>query len=120
MVVPEMREPTFLLLTALTGGPRHGYALISDVERLSEGRVRLRPGSLYGSIDRLTEDGFIHEVGTEIVDGRQRRYYDLTEEGLAALATQTQQIQVNLTNAVNGLRSRGVLPDVSGVTVATS
>ena len=53
-----MQEPTFLILTALAAGAQHGYGIMTDVARISDGRVRLRAGTLYAALDRLTkEDG---------------------------------------------------------------
>jgi DNA-binding PadR family transcriptional regulator len=47
MTGATMREPTFLVLTALAAGPQHGYAVIEDVRRITDGRVTLRAGTLY-------------------------------------------------------------------------
>lgn len=80
-----MREPTYFVLTALLDGPLHGYAVIKQVERLSEGRVRLAAGTLYAALDRLTDEGLVTVVDEETVNGRARRYYGLTDEGSAAL-----------------------------------
>ena len=48
-----LQEPTFLLLTALAEGPQHGYGIMTDVDRISDGRVKLRAGTLYAALDRL-------------------------------------------------------------------
>ena len=105
----EVREPTFLILTALGGGPAHGYAVIQAVEALSKGRVRLKAGTLYAALDRLTEEGLICEVGQEVVDGRPRRYYDLTGAGTQRLAEVTRQLKVSTAAATRVLRARGVV-----------
>ena len=47
-----LQEPTFLILTALAAGPQHGYGIMTDVEEISEGRLRLRAGTLYAALDR--------------------------------------------------------------------
>lgn len=86
-----MREPTFLILTALVGGALHGYGIILDAERVSEGRVRLRPGTLYAALDRLRAEGLVEAERDEVVDGRLRRYYRLTEEGAAALSVEAER-----------------------------
>jgi PadR family transcriptional regulator PadR len=119
MSVDEMREPTLLVLTALTAGPRHGYALIEAVAELSRGRVRLKPGSLYGSLDRLSREGLVQEAGHEVVDGRHRRYYELSETGAAALAAHVAHLQEITAAAAEGLRRReaassGVRADLVG------
>ena len=68
-----VREPTFLILTALAGEAMHGYGLIAEVARLSDGRISLRPGTLYGALDRLLDAGLVDVDREEIVDGRLRR-----------------------------------------------
>ncbi len=88
-----MQEPTRLLLTALADEPRHGYALIKEVEAISSGRVRLRTGTLYSALARLQEQGWVEASGEEVVDGRHRRYYALTDEGGAALAEEAARLR---------------------------
>lgn len=87
-----MREPTFLILTALADGPRHGYGIMSDVEQTSAGRTRLRAGTLYAALDRLQGEGLIAADREEVVDGRLRRYYRLTDGGAAALAAEVEAL----------------------------
>ncbi len=79
-------ERAFFVLTVLAGGPRHGYGLAGEVAELSQGRVRLKIGSLYGVLDRLAAAGLIEPDRDEVRDGRLRRYYRLTEDGRRALA----------------------------------
>lgn len=109
MTVDDVREPTLLLLTALTAGPRHGYALIEAVAELSDGRVRLKPGSLYGSLDRLAREGLVRESGNEVVAGRHRRYYELSEAGAEVLADQVERLRGITAAATAGLRRRRAL-----------
>ncbi len=73
------------ILSSLAGGPRHGYAIVSDIEHSTGGRIRPPVGSLYRVLDALTRDGLIEEDRAEIVDGRHRRYYRLTPNGRTAL-----------------------------------
>lgn len=114
MTVKDVREPTLLLLTALTAGPRHGYALIEAVADLSDGRVRLRPGSLYGSLDRLAREGLVRETGSEVVAGRHRRYYELSEAGAELLAVQVERLQGLTAAAAAGLRRRQAADRAAG------
>jgi DNA-binding PadR family transcriptional regulator len=79
-----MREPTFLILVVLAGGERHGYGIMQEVAAVSMGSVELGPGTLYGALDRLTGEGLVEATRTEVVAGRQRRYYRLTEKGSRA------------------------------------
>lgn len=99
-----MQEPTFLILTALAAEPAHGYGVIRAVEQLSQGDVVLRPGTLYGALDRLTERGLVELDREEAVDGRLRRYYRLTESGAAALAAQVQRLRRHADAAAARLR----------------
>ncbi|HEX5040973.1 MAG TPA: helix-turn-helix transcriptional regulator [Candidatus Limnocylindria bacterium] len=78
--MPAPNDPTLLVLVSLAAGPRHGHAILLDVRDFAG--VRLGPGTLYGAISRLEEDGLIEPMP---LDGR-RRPYRLTRDGRAALA----------------------------------
>jgi DNA-binding PadR family transcriptional regulator len=99
-----VQEPTFLILTALAAEPTHGYGVIRSVEELSHGEVVLRPGTLYGALDRLAEEGLIEVDREEAVDGRLRRYYRLTDSGAAALAAQVDRLRRHADAAETRLR----------------
>jgi DNA-binding PadR family transcriptional regulator len=99
-----MREPTFLILTALAAEPTHGYGVIRAVDALSHGDVVLRPGTLYGALDRLADQGFVEVDREEAVDGRLRRYYRLTDGGAAALAAQVDRLRRQAAAAETQLR----------------
>ena len=87
-----MREPTYFVLAALLERPLHGYAIIKRAEDLSGGRVRLATGTLYTALDRLTDEGHVQLVSEEIVAGRIRRSYGLTDDGAAALRAEAQRM----------------------------
>lgn len=91
----DMREPTFLVLTALAGGRMHGYALIGEAHKLSDGRVRLKVGTLYAALDRLQAQGLVAAAGDEVVDGRLRRYYELTDIGAVRLGEEAARLESN-------------------------
>lgn len=78
-----LREPTFFILLSLSPGPKHGYAILKGVENLSEGRVKLSTGTLYGAIKRLLDRGWIRRVNDPLPNSteRERKAYDLTELG---------------------------------------
>ncbi|MFJ9692689.1 PadR family transcriptional regulator [Kitasatospora sp. NPDC101183] len=99
MTERSMQEPTLLLLTALADAPRHGYALIQEVAAISDGRVKMRTGTLYGALDRLLQQGLIEVAAEEVVDGRARRSYALTDAGRAALATEAERLRAVATEA---------------------
>ena len=102
-----MREPTFFILTALADQPRHGYGVMQAVSELSAGRITLRAGTLYAALDRLTDEGVVAVDGEEIVDGRHRRYYRLTNDGAAALAGEVARMRRDAATAAARLRSAG-------------
>lgn len=81
----QTRERTLWILTALASTPLHGYAILHEVARLSGGRVRLQPGSLYGALERLVKEGLIERASEEVVEGRRRQNFQLTQQGREAL-----------------------------------
>ena len=99
-----LQEPTFLILAALAEQPMHGYGVIQEVSELSGGRVILRPGTLYGALDRLVEQGSVVADREEIVDGRLRRYYRITDDGAAMLEVEAARLTSNAEAAVARLR----------------
>jgi DNA-binding PadR family transcriptional regulator len=99
-----LQEPTFLILTALAAGPQHGYGIMTDVSQISSGRVRLRAGTLYAALDRLRGDGLVDTEREEIVDGRLRRYYQLTPTGSSRLAEEAERLRANASVATARLR----------------
>lgn len=85
----------FHALLALAGGPRHGYALAQEVEVVTRGRIRMGPGTLYGSLQRMRDDGLVEEApnpGDEGVHADRRRYYRLTSFGRAVLRAETERL----------------------------
>jgi DNA-binding PadR family transcriptional regulator len=101
-----MQEPTFLILTALATGPKHGYGVTKEVSELSEGAVTLRAGTLYGALDRLVEQELVVIDHQEVVDGRLRRYYRLTDAGAGRLAERARRLRKQAEAAESRLRAR--------------
>jgi DNA-binding PadR family transcriptional regulator len=101
-----LREPTFLILTALAARAQHGYGILLDVEEISGGRVKLRAGTLYAALDRLVADGWVQVDREEVVEGRLRRYYRLTDQGAARLAAEVDRLRVHTRAAERRLRAR--------------
>ncbi|MGB7537272.1 MAG: helix-turn-helix transcriptional regulator [Anaerolineales bacterium] len=90
-----LTETTFFILFSLSASPRHGYSIIKEVRRLSDGRITMAAGTLYGAIKRLAELGWIAQVeknGKE-EDDRDRKYYKLTRNGSARLRQEVRRIQ---------------------------
>jgi DNA-binding PadR family transcriptional regulator len=75
-----LSEPVLLILTSLADHPRHGYALIKDIESLSGGRVRMSTGTLFGALRRLLDDDWIARFEQEDT-ARQKQAYRLTAAG---------------------------------------
>ncbi|MEQ4305305.1 PadR family transcriptional regulator [Plantactinospora sp. B6F1] len=87
-----IREPSYYTLASLMDGPLHGYAIIKRAEELSGGRVRMAAGTLYAALDRLSAEGLLRVVDEEVVNGRARRYYELTDEGAATLRAEADRM----------------------------
>ncbi|WP_449385890.1 PadR family transcriptional regulator [Cellulomonas soli] len=109
-----MTEQTYLVLLALADQPRHGYGIVQEVRSLSGDRVRLGAGTLYGILDRLVEARYAEASGEVVVDGRLRRYYRLTDEGLAALAAETDRVAELARRAQQVLAARPARPALPG------
>jgi len=73
-------EPVLLILISLAQQPRHGYALLKDIEVLSQGRVRMSTGTLYGALRRLLEDQWIQRF-EQADTSREKQAYRLTSAG---------------------------------------
>jgi len=85
---------TFHILLALAAGDRHGYGIIQDVETRTDGALRLSPGTLYRTIQRLLEQGLIVEQKRrpDPLDDPRRRYYRITPFGTAAARAETRRL----------------------------
>ncbi len=75
-----LSEPVLLILLSLADQPRHGYALMKDIESLSDGRVRMGTGTLYGALRRLLQDQWIERF-EQPDTSRDKQAYRLTESG---------------------------------------
>ena len=100
-----LTEPAFFILTALTGGPRHGYGIVGEVATLSDDRVQLKIGTLYGVLDRLVGDGLVELDREEVERGRLRRYFKLTESGRDCLAAEAERHAANARVASDRLKA---------------
>ena len=85
----------FHILLALADGPKHGYAIMKEVETVTEGQIRMGPGTLYGSIKRMLASSLIVEVDERPDperDDERRRYYKLTGFGSDVLTAEAQRL----------------------------
>lgn len=85
---------TLHILLALTAGDMHGYAIMQDVLRQSEGRYKLGPGTLYDNLQKLVKTGMVKELGAKAGDeDSRRRYYRLTSLGNGVLAAEISRLE---------------------------
>lgn len=87
-----LTEPASWVLTAVAEEPRHGYAVLRRVVELSGGEDRLRVTTLYATLERLERAGQVRVVSEEVVEGRARRTYDITEQGREVLAQEAERL----------------------------
>jgi len=90
-----LTETTFFIMLSLASEPKHGYAIMKEVETLSRGNVQLRTGTLYGAIKRLLGGGWIERVGEEDKgkdQSRGRKSYQLTNLGRRVLEAEMMRL----------------------------
>ncbi len=85
----------FHILLSLAAGPRHGYAIMKEVREQTEGELRMGPGKLYYSIQRMLEDGLIEEITAEAT-GTKRRPYRITAVGRRLASAEARRLQRSL------------------------
>jgi len=102
-----MAPAVFHILIALADQPLHGYGIMLDIAERSGGKLKLSPGTLYGSIKQMLEDGWIEEVAVRHgADDERRRYYRLTREGREAARQEMARMSALLNHArLTSLRS---------------
>jgi len=89
---PSVTEPVLLILLSLAEQPRHGYGIMKDVAEMSDGRVRLSTGTLYGALRRLLEEGWITRHSAED-RSRGRQDYRLTARGRKVLEQEVSRVK---------------------------
>jgi DNA-binding PadR family transcriptional regulator len=108
------RSPSLIhlhILLALADGDRHGYGIKQEVERHTDGGVRLGPGTLYEAIQRLEQSALITEVDAPAApDDRRRRFYRLTRQGWTVLREEVNRLQRLLEHAQSKPRLRKAGP----------
>lgn len=87
-----LSEPVLLILMSLADEPRHGYALLKNIETISKGRVCLSTGTLYGALRRLLNDGWIESFEGEDT-ARDKQAYKLTSLGYKQLKWELERMQ---------------------------
>lgn len=102
-------QAVFQILVALADQDRHGYAIMQDVAARTEGRLKLSPGTLYGSIKRMLEEGMIVEIDerpSPDEDDERRRYYRITRFGRDVAQAEADRLSALLRQA----RAAGLTP----------
>jgi DNA-binding PadR family transcriptional regulator len=94
----------FHILVSLAERDQHGYAIMQDVAARTSGKLRLSPGTLYGSIKRMLEEGLIVELRARVFERRRR--YHLTAQGRQALKAEV----ARMTEMLEQARTHGLLP----------
>ncbi len=90
-----LKPDLFQILLALEEGERHGYGIIKEVERSTDGQIRLEPSPLYRRLKRLLDSGIVEEADKRPVpelDDERRRYYRLTDYGRQLVAAEAQRL----------------------------
>jgi DNA-binding PadR family transcriptional regulator len=100
----------FHILLALAGGRKHGYAIMKEVEADGGGFLRMGPGTLYGSLQRMTAAGLVEETedADEADADERRRYYQLTNAGRRALGGEAARLR----QALSAAKRKGVAAPV--------
>jgi DNA-binding PadR family transcriptional regulator len=92
-----LTEATFYILLSMAVERKHGYAMLKDVQALSQGRVSLSTGTLYGALSRLLDQGLIERVEEDPQDpseaGRPRKFYTLTRRGRRVLEAEIERLR---------------------------
>ena len=109
---PPLSSATLHILLALAGGNLHGYGIIKEVARNSDGHYRLGPGTLYDNLKKLMDAGLVSDVPPSSPSKRKsasakeddRRFYTLTKEGRDVLATEVDRLQIVVSQARSRLR----------------
>lgn len=104
-----LRPPVFHILVVLAEGERHGYAIKQEVEKRTDKVIKLGPGTLYESIQRMLDKGLIEESEerpSPQVDQAQRRYYRLSEFGRVVLEAEVARLSAVVDDARASLGAR--------------
>lgn len=107
---PGVKSRLYYVMLAMADEARHGLAVARDVQRLSDGTVRLWPATLYGALDELVDRGWIQELDDHPADqSEKKRFYTLTPAGRQALAEETDRLAALVRVARTRLRRTGAV-----------
>lgn len=105
-----LSESTFWILTALIGGRRHGYGILQQIKETSAGEFTLKVTTLYAALERLERSSLVSNDGEEVVEGRVRRYFRLTEQGTRVLNEEADRLEARAAVARQRLASTRIAP----------
>ena len=111
---PPLTPAAFHIMLVLADGENHGYAIMREVAEHTQGKMRLGPGSLYGTIKRMLEDGWIEESDERPdpeIDDERRRYYRLTGVGQKLVKAEAERLE----QLVKVARGKKLLPSSGSV-----
>jgi len=102
--LPALTPAVFHVLLALAAGDRHGYAILKEIQARTDGRMKMQAGTLYGTLQRLLDLGWVEEIDppADELDAR-RRYYRLNRDGRSAIEADVRRME-NLVKAARGTR----------------
>jgi DNA-binding PadR family transcriptional regulator len=96
------------VLLALAEGPRHGYALLAELERQSDGRLKPGTGTLYAALQRMIDEGLLEEAKRPAGEDARRRYYEVTSFGRSVARAELKR----LAGLMEAAGARRLLPDL--------
>jgi DNA-binding PadR family transcriptional regulator len=99
---PPLSAATLHILLALAGGNLHGYGIIQEIARNSDGHYRLGPGTLYDNLKKLMDAGWVADAPAQRHKSKKeddRRFYTLTKKGKDALTTEVDRLQSVISEA---------------------
>lgn len=114
--MPQRERPPLLssvalqVLLALADEDRHGYAIMQEVTRQSEGRYKIGPGTLYDNLQRLLDQGLVRDTARRDGEDARRRYYRLSSHGRRVLGEEIRRLEAQFRRAKAHLRP---IPEVS-------
>jgi DNA-binding PadR family transcriptional regulator len=88
----QLTEPAYYVLASLIDGAKHGYAIVKSVAELSGGSIKVPIATVYFTVDRLALNGLIEQTAEEIVDGRARRIFAITDAGRGTVELETERL----------------------------
>jgi DNA-binding PadR family transcriptional regulator len=101
-----LQPAVFHILLALADRDRHGYAILQDIAARTGGRIRMSPGTLYGSIKRMLDQGLIEEFEDLNTSDERRRYYRISRFGRRVAIAEAARFESLLAQG----RATGLLP----------